>query len=179
MRPQRFTKHALIRFYWFGKNMYFVSVVANFQNKIKQKKKKEKSTTFVLTQFFHAEDFHLENCQSAWIIWFSLLCTVKLKKGSLVSYSLNDYRMDSNSLAVQSTESMNHLPNRNSWKVIFTFSLYVDDLANSKLKRKRKKVEMMQITDTTFSCDYSEDSHSAYINTKYAWIPNQTFTENI
>lgn len=37
----------------------------------------------------------------------------------------------------------------------------------------------MQITETTFSCDYSEDSHSAYINTKYAWIPNQTFTENI
>lgn len=47
--------------------------------------------------------------------------------------------MDSNSLAVQSTESMNHLPNRNSWKVIFTFSLCVDDLANSELKRKRKK----------------------------------------
>lgn len=159
--------------------MYFVSVVANFQNKIKQKKKKAKSTTFVLTQSFHAEDFHLENCQSAWIIWFSLPCTVKLKQGSLVSYSLNDYRMDSNSLAVQSTESMNHLPNRNSWKVIFTFSLCVDDLANSELKLKRKKVEMMQITDTTFSCDYSEDSHSAYINTKYAWIPNQTFTENI
>lgn len=79
--------------------------------------------------------------------------------------------MDSNSLTVQAIESMNHLPNRNSWKAIFTLCKVIHTQANSKLKLKRKKVDTMQITDTTFSCDYSEDSHSAYINTEYAWFP--------